>query len=188
MIGMLDLQAIGKKLAGLSARERLIFNLSAVFVFLVLLDRLVVSPISSQIAALNRETQQEEATIKKNLRLLSQKDKIIAESSRFESYLNSSLSQDEEVTAMLKELEDLANKNSVYLIDLKPGDVKQSGSTKKYMINLSLEAQMDQLAVFMYSVESSDRLFTIEKYQIEPKSRESSVARCTMVISRVAPP
>lgn len=185
---MLDLKAVGKKLAGLSPREKLIFNLSAAFVFFVILDRLVVSPISSQIETLNRQTREEEAAIKKNLRLLSQKDKIIAQSSKFESYLNSSLSQDEEVTAMLKELEDLANKNSVYLIDLKPGDIKQSGSTKKYMINLTLEAQMDQLAVFMYGVESSDRLFTIEKYQIEPKSRESSVARCTMVVSRVAPP
>lgn len=185
---MIDLQTIVKKIAGLSPRERLIFNLSAAFIFLMLLDRMVISPISSQIDALNKETEQEEATIKKNLRLLAQKDKIIAQSSKFESYLNSSLSQDEEVTAMLKELEDLANKNSVYLIDLKPGDIKQSGGTKKYMINLSLEAQMDQLAVFMYGVESSDRLFTIEKYQIEPKSRESSVARCSMVISRVAPP
>ncbi|MBI3618306.1 MAG: type 4a pilus biogenesis protein PilO [Candidatus Omnitrophica bacterium] len=185
---MLDLQTIGKKIANLSPRERLIFNLSAAFVFLVILDRTVISPIFSQIEALNKETRQEEAAIKKNLRLLAQKDKILAQSSKFESYLNSSLSQDEEVTAMLKEIEDLANKNSVYLVDLKPGDIKQSGATKKYLINLSLEAQMDQLAVFMYGVESSDRLFTIEKYQIEPKSRESSVARCTMIISRVAPP
>ncbi len=185
---MIDLQTISKKIANLSPRERLIFNLSAAFVLLMILDRTVISPIFSQIETLNKETQQQEATIKKNLRLLAQKDKILAQSSKFESYLNSSLSQDEEVTAMLKEIEDLANKNSVYLIDLKPGDIKQSGATKKYLINLSLEAQMDQLAVFMYGVESSDRLFTIEKYQIEPKSRESSVARCTMIISRVAPP
>ncbi len=185
---MINLQTISKKITSLSPRERLVFNFSAAVIFLMLLDRLIISPISSQIEALNKETEQEEATIKKNLRLLAQKDKIVAQSAKFESYLNSSLSQDEEVTAMLKEIEDLANKNSVYLLDLKPGDIKQSGPTKKYMINLSLEAQMDQLAVFMYGVESSDRLFTIEKYQIEPKSRESSVARCSMIISRVAPP
>ena len=187
-MGAFNLQAISKKITGLSARERAVFHLSVAFIFLMLLDRLIISPISSQIDALNKETQQEEAMIKKNLRLLAQKDKIVAQSSKFESYLNSSLSQDEEVTAMLKEIEDLANKNSVYLIDLKPGEVKQSGATRKYLINLSLEAQMDQLTVFMYGVESSDRLFTIEKYQIEPKARESSVARGSMIISRVAPP
>ncbi len=185
---MLDLQTISKKIANFSPRERMIFNLTAAFLFLMLLDRTVISPIFSQIDALNQEIKQEEAAIKKNLRLLAQKDAILAQSSKFEPYLNSSLSQDEEVTSMLKEIEDLANKNSVYLIDLKPGDIKQSGATKKYFINLSLEAQMDQLTVFMYGVESSDRLFTIEKYQIEPKSRESSVARSTMIISRVAPP
>ena len=185
---MINLQTISKKIASLSPRERLVFNLSSTVIFLMLLDRLIISPISSQIEALNKETEQEEATIKKHLRLLAQKDKITAQSSKFESYLNSSLSQDEEVTAMLKEIEDLANKNSVYLIDLKPSDIKQSGPTKKYMINLSLEAQMDQLAVFMYSVESSDRLFTIEKYKIDPKARESSVARCSMIISRVVLP
>lgn len=172
----------------MSPREKLIVHCTALVLFLFIMDRLVISPISSQIEALNKETQKEEAAIKKNLRILAQKEKIMAESKRFESYMNTTLSQDEEVTAMLKELEDLANKNSVYLIDLKPGDVKTSGGTKKYLINLTLEAELEQLAVFMYGVESSDRLFTVEKYQIEPKSRESSVARCTMIISRVAPP
>lgn len=183
---MLKLSSLYKGLTNLSKRERLILNMSILFVVVTFLDRLVISPIFSQIEALNRETRQEETRIKKNLRILSQKDKIIAESGKFESYLGSSQSDEEEVTAFLKEVEDLANKNSVYLVDMKPGDIKKEpDSTKKYTINLNLEAQMEQLVAFMYGVESSERLFTIEKYQLEPKSRESSVARCSMIISRV---
>lgn len=113
---MLDVQSIYKKINQLAPREKLILNLTALVVFLMILDRLVISPISSQIEDLNTQLQQEETTIKKNLRILAQKDKIVAESGRFESYLRFPLSPEEEVTAMLKELEDLANKNSVYLV------------------------------------------------------------------------
>lgn len=183
-----QLEPLYKKLTAMSPRERLVFNVTVAFVSLTLLDRLVVSPIFSKIKDLNEQIAQEETNIKKNLRILSQKDKIIAESKKFETYLASSQSGEEEITALLKDLEDLANKNSVYLIDMKPAGVKEAGPVKKYIINLSLEAQLDQLAAFMYAVESSDRLSTIEKYQIEPKSRESSVARCSMTISKVALP
>ncbi|MBI5150935.1 MAG: hypothetical protein HZA28_09250 [Candidatus Omnitrophica bacterium] len=185
---MIKLEPLYKKLAAMSPRERVVFNVTVAFVALTLLDRLVVSPIFSRIKDLDEQILQEETNIKKNLRVLSQKDKIVTESKKFETYLASSQSGEEEITALLKDLEDLASKNSVYLIDMKPAGVKDVGPVKKYIINLSLEAPLDQLVAFMYAVESSDRLSTVEKYQIEPKSRESSVARCAMTISKVALP
>jgi Tfp pilus assembly protein PilO len=185
---MIKLEPLYKKLMALSPRERLVFNVTVAFIALTLLDRLVVSPIFSRMKELNEQILEEETNIKKNLRIVSQKDKIVTESKKFETYLASSESGEEEMTALLKDLEDLASKNSVYLIDMKPAGVKEAGPVKKYIITLSLEAQMDQLAAFMYAVESSDRLSTIEKYQIEPKSRDSSVARCTMTIAKVALP
>lgn len=188
MADKLTWESLYKTLTNLSPREKLILDVTVLFVGVMIVDRLVLSPIAAQIHALNQQTKQEETTIKKNLRILAQKDKILAESRKFESYLTAAASDEEEMTLLLKEVEDLASKNSVYLIDLKPGEVKGTGSSKKYSVNLSLEAQMEQLVAFMYGVESSDRLFTIEKYQLEPKSRESTVARCSMIISKVAAP
>ncbi|MCM8782891.1 MAG: type II secretion system protein M, partial [Candidatus Omnitrophica bacterium] len=64
--------------------------------------------------------------------------------------------------------------------------LRESGTFKKYVINLSCEAQMPQLVEFMYNIESSHRLLSIDKYQITPKSKETGVASCTMTIAKIA--
>jgi len=172
----------------LSKRERLGLNLAVFFVALILLDRGIINPIASKMSSLDKEIQEERADIKKDLRLVAQKDNIHREAGKYDSYAASSKSQEEEMTFVLKEIEGLANKNSVYLIDMKPGGSQETASTKKYFISLNVEAQMEQLTAFMYDVESSSRFLIIEKYQIEPKSKDSSVAKCNMTISKVVLP
>ena len=183
-----SLQQIYTILTHLSKRERLILNVAAFFVSMILLDRLIINPVSSKMRSLGQEIEDEKTAIKKNLRLVAQKDKISSESEKYNSYVSSSKSEEEEMTSILKEVENLANKSSVYLIDMKPGGLKESASTKKYLINLNLESQMEQLIEFMYNVESSNHLFIIEKYQVGPKSKESSVAKCSITISKTIIP
>jgi hypothetical protein len=175
-------------LARLSKKEKLILYVAVSFVSLALLDRLIISPIFSKMKSLNREIQEKESGIKKNLRILAQKDRILAESAKYSSFLSSPESGEDQITSLLKEIEGYANKASVYLIDMKPSGVKDIGPSKKYLINLNCEAQIEQLTSFMYNIENSSELLTIEKYQISPKAKESSVARCSMSISKMVAP
>ena len=185
---MLKLPAFYGIFSRLSKKEKLILNIAVFLISLVIFDRLLISPTFSKIRSLNEEITQEKAKIRKNLHILAQKDTITAESNKFNSFFETAKPEDEEMTSILKEVEQVANKNSVYLIDLKPGGLKGSGPAKKYLINLTLEAQMEQIVDFMFDIESSNRLLAVEKYQLEPKSRESSVARCAMVISKTFVP
>lgn len=185
---MLKIKAFYTFLSRLSKKEKMIFYLAVFFVSLALLDHLIVSPISSKINSLNKEIQEKELAIKKFLHLIVLKDKILAESKKYSSLVDDTESQEEEMTSILKEIENLANKTSVYLIDMKPAGFKETGSAKKYQINLNCEAQMEQLTDFMYSIENSNKLLTIEKYQLSPKSKESSVVRCSMSISKIVMP
>jgi hypothetical protein len=173
-------------LGRLSKKEKIIFYIATTLVILVILDRAIISPVFSKVKSLNQEIQDKQIEIKKNLKVLSQKDRILAESSKYSSFLSDSgLSDDEQITLVLKELESLASKSSVYLVDMKPAGVKESGSSKRIMINLNCEAQMEQLVDFMYNMENSSSLISIEKYQLAPKSKDSSVAKCSMSVYKV---
>jgi hypothetical protein len=179
---IVELQGI---LTRFSPREKFIFYGAVTLVSLVLTDRLIISPIYSKIKSLDTQIEEKDAAIRKNMRVLSLKDRIITESQKYASFMGSAKSEEEEVTTLLKEVERLSNGSSIYLIDMKPAGVKGSG---RYSVNLSCEAQMEQLVDFMYAVESSDKLLLIEKYQISPKSKESSVAKCSMTITKVILP
>ena len=170
----------------LSKKEKVILYLAVFIVSILILDRTIVSPIFYKIRLLNKELAQEQSDIKKNLRILSQKDRILAESSKYSSFLgDAKVSDDEQVTLVLKELESLASKSSVYLVDMKPGGIKETGSSRRILVNLNCEAQMEQLVDFMYNMENSNSLISIDKYQLTPKTKESSVAKCSISVYKV---
>jgi PAS domain S-box-containing protein len=115
----------------------------------------------------------------------SKKDEVESATLELKTFLSNTQSEGEGIAFLLKEIEALANKASVYLIDLKPAGVKDTIESKKYIISVTCEAQMEQLFEFMYSIESANRLLLIEKFQILPKAKDSSVARCIMTISQI---
>jgi Tfp pilus assembly protein PilO len=183
---MIKIEALSNFLAKMSKREKTVMYVTVFVISMTLLDLLVIAPIFQKMASLDADIKEKEASIKRNMRILSQKDKIVSESAKYTAFLSEARPEEEEMTIILKEIEDLANKCSVYLIDMKPGGTKKAGSSKKYVINLTCEAQMEQLTEFMYEIESSEHLLMIEKYQISPKSSESSVAQCGMSISKIS--
>ena len=183
---MLKFQEFYKFLSRLSKREKFVFYGALFFVSITLLDRLIISPISSKMKSLDKEIKEKEDTIRNSLRIVTQKDRILAAKNKYSSFSNALESEEEEVTSLLKEIEVLANKSSVYLVDMKPASAKGSAGSKKYLINLNCEAQMEQLVDFIYNVENSNELLTIEKYQISPKSKASSVVKCSIYISKIS--
>lgn len=183
-----NLQALQAFLSHLSKREKVVLYSAAFFVCLTLIDRLLVSPISGKLKSLDEQIKEKELAIASALRIVSQKEKISSASAHIDTFSTAAGSDEEEITSLLKEIEKMANKSSVYLIDLKPSGIKGGSFSRKYLINLNCEAQMEQLVDFMYAIENSNRLLTIEKYQISPKSKESSVAKCGLSLSKLSIP
>ncbi|MCM8831012.1 MAG: type 4a pilus biogenesis protein PilO [Candidatus Omnitrophica bacterium] len=168
-----------------SKRERTIFYVAVVIVSISIVDRLIVGPVFSKIFALNDEIKKTELNIKNNLRILAQKDKILSESSQYNLFLASNKTDEEEIASFLKEIENIASKTSTYLIDLKPASSLQEGLITKYLVNINSEGQMEQIVDFMYQIENSNSLMTIERYQIAPKAKGSSIANANFVISKI---
>jgi Tfp pilus assembly protein PilO len=182
---IINLQVLSMVLSRLSKREKAILYGTVLVVSLTAIDRLIINPIFSKMEALNKQIQEKDAGIKKDLRILAQKERILAEKVKYASFLSSSASEEEEMTSILKEVEALAGKSSVYLVDMKPVGLKKSGSSEKYLINVNCEAQMEQLTEFIYNIESSNKLLSVEKCQINPKSKDSSVVKCSMSIAKI---
>ncbi|MFC1658536.1 hypothetical protein ACFL1D_04025 [Candidatus Omnitrophota bacterium] len=185
---MIDFKKYYAFVSHLSKRERTILYIAVGVVSLIILDRLIIDPVLSKMRALDDQTRQEMALIKSDLHILAQKERVAQESQKYEAYSIPDLTTEEITTMLLKEIGNLASKTSVYLIDIKPTGIKEGEVYRQYLINLSCEAQMEQIVSFMYGIEDSSSLMKIEKYNISPKTEDSSIARCSMVISKTAIP
>jgi len=182
---MFKLKFIRTFLSRLSKREKIVFYGAAVAVSLTLIDRLLLAPVIQKIETQTVEIQNKESDIKRMSFILAQKDRIVAESAKYIKFLSKAKTTDEEATTILKEIESIANNNSMYIVDLKPVGFRDSGQMKKYVVSVTCEGQMENVFGFMYNIESSPLLLRIERCEIVPKSRESSIASCNLMISKI---
>ena len=171
-------------LSHLSRRERLMFYGALTVFLLVLLDRLMLNPIMSEMRLLDEKICNEKASIKEALYIISQKDRLGRETRLYATYLERTSSDEEEILSFLKYVENLTAKSSVSLTGIKASGIKEETLSKKYFIRLSCEAQMEQIIDFLYDIESSNRLLRIEKWHMTPKAEGSSIINCTMDISK----
>ncbi len=176
---------IASFLSGLNKRQKMLFYGAVAFVVFAALDRLALSPILSKVHQLNDKIKLQEETIKRNLTIVSQKNSLSDEISKYNSYLSTSESEEKEITNFSQEIENLAKEASVYLTGIRPAGKEEEGIIKKYFLELEFEAKMEQLFSFFYAIESSNKLTKIEIYHIAPKSAESSIATCSLRVSKV---
>ena len=182
------IKGLSQSYAKLSKTERRILAVTILFVAIAFVDRVIVLPISTTLASLNLTISEQETAIKKSMSVLLHKGGIVAESKEYMSYSVEAKNPEEEMVGLLKEVESVAEKAGVSLIYVKPGTIKEENGMKKYYSNLECEAPMEQVATFFYDIESSNQLIKIEKFQIQPKSKDSSIARCTVAVYKTVLP
>ncbi len=175
-------------LSGLYKRERIVFYGSVLFVSLALLDRLILSPILHKVFRLDEDINQQIETIKRNLAIVSQESILGDEINKYASYLSHPESEEKEITAFSKEIENLAKESAVYLVGLRPAGKGEEGISKQYFLELDFEAQMEQILNFFYAIENSNKLTKIERFDIMPKAEGTSITSCRIRVSKVIIP
>lgn len=168
----------------LSQRERIVFYVTIGVVSLVLVDRMILTPILDKINHLGAAIRSQEETIEQSLIIVTQEKRIEAESDRYAIYLSEPETEEKVATAFLKKIENLAKKSSVYVVDIKSSGKKVDGDIVRHFVKLNFEAQMEQVINFFYNVTNFEQLVKIEGYQIRPKSEGSSIIICSISISK----
>lgn len=170
----------------LAKREKILLAI-AIFLFsLALMDVLMLGPILKQLGEMQGEIQTKHASIKRDLRILSFRDGIIREYTRYVAYMDSGeKTQEEIVAALLQKIESIAAQKKVSISNVQPGDVDDGPIFQIYKTTLSGEGNLMDVLEFMYLLEESDYLFQVVKYELTPKSKGSEVMKFEMDIERI---
>ncbi len=169
----------------LSKRERWIFYGTALVVGILFSDRFLIGPVHTKLADMDRRIRDEETFARESLLILLKKKEVVAESEQLKKFIVKAGDPEQEMTALLKKIEGLAQEATVSLVYVKPAASREETSgVKKYLATLECEGQMDRVMSFFYSIESSVELLQIERYAIQSKTKESSIARCEVTVSK----
>jgi len=173
-----------------SKRERIIFNFTVFLIFIVIVSKLIISPIVLKIRSLDKEIAEKNKAIEKSLLILSRKSEVEKESKKYNVYLEKfsikeEKSREEKMLSFLKNVEVLAENCGIKISASRPiGSVKEA-QFQKEILSLDCEAELKNLLVFFYKIESSEDLLKIERFRIVPSGKKSEFVKCSIEISEV---
>ena len=170
----------------LNPQSRILFIVAMVFVALALMDRLMIGPFTSQMNYMEAESKAKKEDIKRSKRIISFRDGIVEEYSKYSTYLDTGeMTQEEIIAALLKKIETLASQQSVTVTNVRPGDVEDKSNFRIYKTSIDCEGKLGNILSFVNLMEQSDYLFQVERYTMSPKSKGSEITKCTFDIARI---
>ena len=177
-----DIEEIFSKL---NPQSRILFIVATAFLALGLMDRLMIGPFTSQMKYMEAESKSQKENIKRSKRVISFREGIREEYSKYSTYLDTGeMTQEEIIAALLKKIETLAGQQSVTVTNVRPGDVEDKSNFRIYKTSIDCEGKLVNILSFVNLMEQSDYLFQVERYTMSPKSKGSEITKCTFDIAR----
>ena len=169
----------------LSKKEKIGLSVAFAFLALAFLDRMLISPIRTKFNALNLQIRISEKQLGGDMRNINQKKFIGEEYEQYLPYIRRSGSDEEEVAKILGEIEALARKSSVYLVDMKPRKPREVEFYKEYTVEIEAEGYMESLMSFIYQLNTSSQLLRVETLRLNLTKGDSNVLSASMLITKV---
>jgi len=177
---------IHKFYSKLNDQEKKIFFATTLILSLALLDRLFFGPVFQKLKVIDEEISGQEISIKRDLRFLSYKEKIKAESKVFDKYfIKKVLDSDVVNREFLKKVEELASESTVNLVKSNPAEPKKQKDYMEYYVNLDCTGTLENMIKFMHLVNSTEDLLKVIKFNMSPQKGTSNEVNTSMTISKL---
>lgn len=178
-----DIEEIFSKL---NPQSRILFIAAVIILAFGLMDRLMIGPFTSQMNYMEAESKAQKENIKRSKRVISFREGILEEYSKYSTYLDTGeMTQEEIIAALLKKIETLAGQQSVTVTNVRPGDVEDKSNFRIYKTSIDCEGKLVNILSFVNLMEQSDYLFQVVRYAMSPKSKGSEITKCSFDIARI---
>jgi Tfp pilus assembly protein PilO len=172
-------------LSKLSKKEKIGLSVAALFLVMAFMDRLVIKPIRDRMDNIGHQIKISEEELKLDLRSLNEKKAILQEYEKYARYVVKAGSDEEEVAKILAEIEGLARKSNVYLVDITPQAPRDVDFYKEYIAEIEVEGEMHSIVKFLYQLNDSTLLLRTHKLRINLKEKGSDLVTAVILVTKI---
>lgn len=175
---------IGSLFKKLGPRERFALGVALLCAVALLLDFLVVRPVTGMLDSLDTVIVQEEAALAYARSVVQWEDEVAAEYGQISGRLGQAGSTAETIDAIKGEIDELSRGVDLTINSMSHRDPVQTGFIENYSIELGeFEAEVGALLRFVDAVRRSPGMLRVERLNIVP-NRSATSARGSMLISK----
>ncbi|MFC1593923.1 type 4a pilus biogenesis protein PilO [Candidatus Omnitrophota bacterium] len=172
----------------LSKRERNAILVGIVFVLCIVLYTFVIEPLVTRFQDMRQKITVKELKVRKNLKILKNKDNIEAEYQKFADYMKQKTSDEQEMATLLSDVESAAQKLDIRITDMKPRKTKMVDFYKTLAVELEAEGQLEQITEFIHAVQNLPYLLSVDRLRLERRSARKQTLRSHLLIGKILIP
>ena len=140
--------------AKLSEKERKVFYFAMGALVLALFDALFLRPVQGKLKGMNEEIHERANNIKRDLRILSYKEKILVERQKlWEYYPKEEQTPDQIKAGFLQRVETVATEAKINLTKVSPSNEEAKKGFKKYYADLDCSGLLEDIVKFMHMID-----------------------------------
>ncbi len=171
-----------------SKREQSVFVLTVSVIFIILIYIFMIKPAREKWDALQSEVKSADARLLKDIKLLADKDLLEKEYQRYKEYIQKDGPHDQDLSPVLKEIEDNAVACGVKITSIKPKGERKLKNYNKFNVEVICEGRINQLVKFIYDLEGSKKLLKVERLVLTLKGSQSDLLKGTLLIRKISFP
>lgn len=151
------------RFSSLGARERLLAVGGIAVVFILVCDKLVVTPWWRHVRRMGEEIRRSEQELLVDRKLLGHQADVAAAMAIYHDYVRTARSPDVEMGDLVREVEQLGSQSGVTLGNVTPLPAQRQSQYQEYSVDVQYYGTLEEAVRFLYAIQSSKWLFQVEK-------------------------
>jgi len=170
----------------LNKREKNLLGATLLVVSSALLYKFIIDPIFSRWVNLNDEIESKINILKKDSGILSKYKILEAEYAELSKYVKSAKGEKADASDILSYVENISKNDSCCIVNIKPIGTRNLSSYKEVLIDITVEATMEQFSKFLYDIENSkNMLLRVKQFNINSKTGQAGTLKGTFLVSKI---
>jgi len=169
----------------ITGRQKILIYATCGIIGIFLMERFFFASLRSKAKELNRQIKVEEANLKIGLEIQKRKERATKDYQDYRSFLSAAEKPEKELfTGFLREIENLAQKSGLSILNLTPKNEPENlKDYKKYTAELRAEASLENFIKFLEDLQNNSLLIKLDKLALTPKDEQATVLKLDATVS-----
>ncbi len=159
----------------LKKRERIMLSITGAVILSGIVFNIMIIPVIKKNDNLNKEINSTRDKLKQYLILLTHKEGIQNKYRKFSTNPSLFSTKEDTLVSTLSELENLAHRSDIRIIDIRPQLPQSQTLYKEIIISVKTEGTIESHLKFIYNLEGSLLLLRVRKFQLNSLPNSSNL-------------
>ena len=173
----------------LNKREQAIFVICVLLLSIFVIFNGFMKPLQAKKGFVEEKIAAQKIRLTKNMKAIKEGSAL---SETYNAYINQykqAQSNEQVMSALLAEIEEVARELGLNISDLKPNKVRKGEYYNQFSVSVTLDNQFEQIMNLLYTLQSAPHLFDVDEARFDKSSnRNEANLRANIVFSKILIP